>query len=103
MIKLFMEIVIIACILFLVYKLYGFYLFRSISNAIPDRQLKSFLKVLGEDYLYKDELLGTKYKWYKNGFVITAIFDDEGKLVEKSIHSYNFFTLRNRISFSNDV
>lgn len=98
-----MEGVLIAFVFFFLYKLYGFFLFLSISRATPDKRLKSFLKVLGNKYSSKDDLLGTKYKWYKYGAVITAVFDDQGELVEKNINAYNFSSFRNRISFSRDV
>lgn len=96
---LFINAVIIFIAVFALYKVYGYLLYKSISNK-TDSRFDSFIKTLGNNYSYKPEVFGTtKYKWRKNSFIITASFDGDGNLVDEDLSNYNFFSFDNRISF----
>ena len=85
----------IAFAAFFVYKIitliyYRYYLQSKLRNA----NLQTFKQVLGGDCQYKTiHADAIKYKWIKGWFVVRAVFDERGNLLENDKPHYDFTKL----------
>lgn len=81
----------LAVIVFIIYKIgtllyYRYYLNTKLKNG----NLQTFKKILGGNCQYKTiHADAVKYKWIKGWFVVRAVFDERGNLLENDKPQYD--------------
>ncbi len=87
-------------LLFALYKWYGYHLYKKLTSHAETADLDYFKEVLGSSYEYKYSPRGyTRCRWVTFLYTVKASFNEDNMLKSAEIDDFNFFSLKNKISF----